>query len=933
MPAGTRLNDLLDELPPGSRIPARDWARIRALHAAADELECAGEIMAARARGVEALRLAESLAGNQDPGLGACFFHFAEGVERTGDLPSAEQHYNAASGLLRVTEGEPTPLKLAVLQACGMLYMKMQLGWRAIVMLDWARAHAQKLHGPTDPSVGRALMCLGMAYEIAGVEDEAIAHYDLGIDLLGRAWGPSHPSVQHAVWARADLAFWRAIKGADRAGVEEALATIRAGLRQLEQEAAHDDPGVAERRAQLGVNLVVAEQEAEGAALLADAVAILEAAGRPVPAFRRRLAKVQLREGMAVQALAQLRRATVEESPLGHRLAHGSECERHAALGLAMVQLDQFLDAVLLANAGDDAAIAGEACNLVLSRKALGADLLVVQREATSRIGDPELRSLMAKLAELRAAQADGSLEGAAFDAQLAVEIERTEWEIASRVPAMDARAQIAFTGEVAARALPPASVLIEFVRFERQACIREPADAAAAGSRAWYAAFVIPAGAPQAVRLVDLGAAAEIEALIRAYRGTLARADVRDDAPTARALGSRSRAHDQGSNGRALRERLFDRLRSAIGDRRRIFIAPDGDVCWVPFEALPAEDGRFLTDGWDISYLSTGRDLAPREVGATPVRPGAPVVMADPDYDAQPPRRGGAAQAGEEKPMAGAAELRDGLTRAGIRFGRLPGTRAEGIAVASLLHVQPLLGADASEPRLKAIASPLVLHVATHGFFLPGSATAPPILTPSRGDLEAAAARNPLVRSGVALSGANAWLTGATSPSCDGNGLVHGEDVVALDLTATELVVLSACQTGLGDVVPGEGVVGLRRAFRAAGARSLVLSLWSVPDEQTRMLMTAFYEELLGGKGRAASLRKAQRRVRAQFPDPFYWAAFICVGDPGPIGHLDAGGERARAREQEFIRSSVTWRNRKAFLVGAPLGLLLLLLIGYLMG
>lgn len=108
----------------------------------------------------------------------------------------------------------------------------------------------------------------------------------------------------------------------------------------------------------------------------------------------------------------------------------------------------------------------------------------------------------------------------------------------------------------------------------------------------------------------------------------------------------------------------------------------------------------------------------------------------------------------------------------------------------------------------------------------------------------------------------------------------------------------------GLGDLAAGEGVMGLRRAFAVAGARTLILSLWKVPDLQTRMLMTYFYQALIEGRGRAESLRAAQRRVRAAHPEPFYWAAFICQGDPTPLpdvtrGETDRTGARTPARKR----------------------------------
>ena len=149
------------------------------------------------------------------------------------------------------------------------------------------------------------------------------------------------------------------------------------------------------------------------------------------------------------------------------------------------------------------------------------------------------------------------------------------------------------------------------------------------------------------------------------------------------------------------------------------------------------------------------------------------------------------------------------------------------------------------------------------------------------------------MLRSGLALAGANTWLKAGHPPEEAEDGLLTAEDVTGLDLLATELVVLSACETGLGQVHVGEGVFGLRRAFVLAGARTLVMSLWKVPDEPTRELMEDFYGRLLAGEGRAEALRQAQLAMKAKYPDPFYWGAFICQGDPSPLGMV---GQQAPA-------------------------------------
>jgi CHAT domain-containing protein len=340
----------------------------------------------------------------------------------------------------------------------------------------------------------------------------------------------------------------------------------------------------------------------------------------------------------------------------------------------------------------------------------------------------------------------------------------------------------------------------------------------------------------------------------------------------------------------------------------------------------LPTADGRRLLDEYQISYVSCGRDVL-RFGAASTGQPGEPLMLADPDFDleldntpsprsAQPKpgfwsRLLKRHQAAPPSPKAVTASVPATTThRAGRRsrdlerdrsryhFDRLPGTRAEGEAIAGLLGVQPWIDAAALEGRLKSgCRSPRILHLATHGFFLPDQPRAPGqdrlgLGFEPMGDMGRLAGplpENPMLRSGLALAGANTWLKAGKPPEEAEDGLLTAEDVSGLDLLATELVVLSACETGLGQVHVGEGVFGLRRAFVLAGAKTLVMSLWKVPDEPTRELMEDFYRRILAGQGRADALRAAQLTMKMKYPDPYYWGAFICQGDPSPLARVDA--------------------------------------------
>jgi CHAT domain-containing protein len=306
----------------------------------------------------------------------------------------------------------------------------------------------------------------------------------------------------------------------------------------------------------------------------------------------------------------------------------------------------------------------------------------------------------------------------------------------------------------------------------------------------------------------------------------------------------------------------LIDHIAPVLTGMSRLLLSPDGALNRLPFAAIPAPDGTRLIDHYEIGLLTTGRDLLRRREQR---QPGRPVVLADPDYDV-------------------------GRTRdAAVWFEALPETRDEGRWIAQRIHADLWVGADATESRMKTIRSPLILHLATHGYALPEPlrpGQAPPAegLPPEPGPNVDA-----LLCAGLALAGANTWLTGQQPSDDIEDGILTAAEVYDLDLLGTELVVLGACATGLGLYHPGEGIFGLRRAFEIAGVRSALVTIWDVPSDPTVLLMREFYRALLRGNRRTAALRAAQQTVRRRYPESTAWAPFVLFGDPTPVTLLTA--------------------------------------------
>jgi CHAT domain-containing protein len=253
------------------------------------------------------------------------------------------------------------------------------------------------------------------------------------------------------------------------------------------------------------------------------------------------------------------------------------------------------------------------------------------------------------------------------------------------------------------------------------------------------------------------------------------------------------------------------------------------------------------------------------------------------------------------------------GIDLANAYFGPLPGTAGEARALQTLLRgASALTGARATETALKQLHGPKLLHIATHGFFFEDAKPQP---ADGRGWRAGASGEpaaggrleNPLLRSGLALAGANGWRGGQANQTDD--GILTALEVAGLDLWGTRMVVLSACDTGVGEVRSGEGVYGLRRALVLSGAETQVISLWPVSDNATRDLMIEYYRRLQRNEGRSEALRRVQLKMlksgagetgqsnrlltqqdqpavearkstrKKDRSHPYYWASFIQSG------------------------------------------------------
>ena len=299
--------------------------------------------------------------------------------------------------------------------------------------------------------------------------------------------------------------------------------------------------------------------------------------------------------------------------------------------------------------------------------------------------------------------------------------------------------------------------------------------------------------------------------------------------------------------------------LEKELKKYNRILFSADGVFHKVNLATLlnPAT-GKYLLEEKDIRIITSGRDLLESPRDPSPVKLG--MFIGNPSFGELPEGVSGA--------MRGIELFSTGEERAGIA--PLPGAETEVVGISRLLDDHGwksivLTNAEAEEAALKDMLKPNILHIATHGFFYQ----------------EGAEAANPLHNSGLLFTGAANALTSKEKASTANDGILTSFEAINLNIDNTDLVVLSACETGLGEIRNGEGIYGLQRAFKIAGARTIIMSLWKVDDEATNVLMTRFYENWFSkNMSKREAFISAQQEIQAQYPHPYYWGAFVVLGE-----------------------------------------------------
>jgi CHAT domain-containing protein/tetratricopeptide (TPR) repeat protein len=616
-------------------------------------------------------------------------------------------------------------------------------------------------------------------------------------------------------------------------------------------------------------------------------------------------AQTDLAVSSARQALRTTRRF------LDRTLATQSERQRLDFLRKSQKGLDIYLTSVVPLTAAATPKVYSDLLPWKAAASARHAEELLARNRPDLRPVGYQLRLAQAGLAHLAqitpATPAQREDWVKRFDG-LEGEVERLERALAKESDAFRRFRDLREAGAAdVAKALPADTALIDFVAYSHISAAPKTQPAFKVEDR--LLAFVVRRGRDPVC--VPLGRTDDIEKAALTWR-----ADV---------LGGQN----PNAAGARLAALVWQPLAKHLGDARTVLLAPDGRLAFVPFAALPgSKPGTYLVEEVTLGYVTSGRHLLELAADAAD-RPGSDGLLALGGLDYGPRPAGSMAVAIKDDPrgMERGHDVNPYLFLKSAFWKPLPGTRSEAENIVRVYSDRyrdgraPLLlsGTDADTDRLRRELTPTkgtsrwrYLHLATHGYFQPPSLKPPGKRADDLIDFDRerglrTTTRNPLLLSGLVLAGAN------RAPD---RGTLSAQEASTLDLRGAELVVLSACDTGLGKVADGEGVLGLKRAFQMAGARTVVASLWKVNDAATSLLMEEFYANLWQKKlTKIEALRQAQLTVlknpalvrqrdeelakavvrapgdaeplpppgpAAVRSHPALWAAFVSYGDPG---------------------------------------------------
>jgi CHAT domain-containing protein/Tfp pilus assembly protein PilF len=773
------------------------------------------------------LAILEKTLGAEHPQVANSLNNLAISYRAKGDYDKAESIQQRVLLIREKTLGPEHPMVAQTLHNLANLYDNKGDPAKAEPLYQRSLAIGEKALGREHPQVATSLNSLAIIYRDKGDYAKAEQFQQRALAIREKTLGPEHPHVATSLSNLADI-------NHDKGDYTKAETLYQRALAIQERSLGPEHPQVVQSLYNLSVLYTV--------------------------------------KGDIAQAVAfQSRASGISERNVVYNLRTGSERQKLAYLASLSAHASQTIS-LHVRYAPDDPAAASLAATTILQRKGRTLDAMSGSFAALRQRSNPRDQALLDQLNDITAQLARLVLGGpkrmtpAEHQKQIRELEERKETlesEISRRSAEFRVQSQPITLAAIQA-AIPSKGVLIEFASYQ-------PFNARAVGKKkeygeARYVAYLLRREGE--IEWKELGDAKAIDEAIDGFRRGLSDPKRRDVKRLARAV----------------EEKVMQPLRAVVGGATQILVSPDGALNLIPFEALADEEGQYLIGRYAFTYLTSGRDLLRLQMERE--SKSDPLVVADPRFGERdqlakadvPQRKAPGWMRFRQSMMAG-------NDPSSIHFAPLMGTALEAREIKSLFpEARVLVGEEATEASLKQAVAPRILHIASHGFFLEDR---PVRIDGTRGlsmvgddgyaggASERVKIENPLLRSGLAL----AWANLPTGRGDD--GILTALEASGLNLWGTKLVVLSACDTGVGVVRTGEGVYGLRRALVLAGSETQVMSLWQVRDYATQRLMKAYYTGLKQGQGRGEALRGVKLEMMRQkgMEHPYFWASFIQSG------------------------------------------------------
>lgn len=874
----------------------------------ADVLDDRGAYDAAEKMAREVLDAQTQALGAAHPNTVAALSSLASIYRKQGRLMEAEKTFTEAWERYRKVLGNEHRSTVIAANNVGEILEKEGIYERAEPFLRQALDGGRKAFGETHPATLTTMNNLALLYESQGVFDKAEPLYQSVITVFGKTIGPKHPDT---IAATNNLAYLYMLKGEyERAAamfktVHEAWVKAYGPKHQNTLKALNNLARALHRQGKLGEaekafdqalaarRQVLGEKHLDTLRSMHDLAALYRTQKKLKPAedllkkalagdevvlgpshpytfeTLNTLAGVQEDQGDLKAAFATRQTTFKRRTEFLNRVLYVTG--DNAREGYVRLHAPELAAYVSLLTRLDDATAGKALMEISLNRKGILLKVASEIQQVTRLSRDPELTRLTDELAETRKRLAALTLSGPTEETKdNHVEVINGLEERIDTLQGQLGRASARFQQSTAAialddlvKALPDGAVVVDFLLYGEE------------GAQKLVAATLRKDGETPVFGMVKYGAMKPIDEAIVKYRTEIQNEEIEMD--------------DLLDIGQQAYKQVWQPLEKSLGGRTKVYLIPDGMLNILPVSALVEANRKYLIERVDLHVLNSSRDLLPSHI---PAAKGGYFINAGPDYNTdevvgkETLEKARSRSAGNDVQSA----VRGMSGMRGLKFDPLPGAEKEGQLIQRTVEGQGkptaiYSKAAAQEKVLREMERPPeVLHIATHGFFLKADDTLRKRLLklqrssdfqfPPPGD-------NPLLRAGLAFAGINSNAQVLGDIDTDNDGVLTALEVLGLDLTGTRLAILSACETGLGEVHEGEGVYGLRRSFQEAGAQSVVSSLWEVSDAGTQTLMAALYKRLLAGKTPHDALREAQLEMlrNSQWSMPYIWSAFFMVG------------------------------------------------------